>query len=77
MNGDADIKKLDGRMHMGKTGIINPGGTVLRFVDFSPGFESMMHRTQSLDFGIVVEGSTELILDSGEKQLLHRGDVCV
>lgn len=50
---------------------------MLRFVDFAPGFESMMHRTRSLDYGIVIEGSIELILDSGEKQVLHRGDVCV
>jgi len=37
----------------------------------------MMHRTKSLDYGIVVEGSIELILDSGEKQVLQRGDVCI
>jgi quercetin dioxygenase-like cupin family protein len=77
MNDDADIIKHDERLNSGKLGIVNPGGTVLRFVDFSPGFESMMHRTQSLDFGIVVEGSIELILDSGDKQRLQRGDVCV
>ena len=77
MNEDADIKKHDEKVNSGKLGIVSPGGTVLRFVDFSPGFESMMHRTRSLDYGIVVEGSIELILDSGEKQLLHRGDVCI
>lgn len=37
----------------------------------------MMHRTQSLDFGVVLEGSIELVLDSGETQLMHRGDVAV
>ncbi|KAI1613362.1 hypothetical protein EDD37DRAFT_679671 [Exophiala viscosa] len=76
-NDDVDIKKHDDRVNSGKMGIVNPRGTVLRFVDFSPGFESMMHRTRSLDYGIVVEGAIELILDSGEKQLLQRGDVCV
>ena len=77
MSGNEDIAAHDQRMASGKLGIVNPGGTVLRFVDFAPGFESMMHRTQSLDFGIVIEGSIELILDSGEKQLLLRGDCCV
>lgn len=77
MNGDIDIIKHDQRLGSGQMGIVNPGGTVLRFVDFAPQFESMMHRTRSLDYGIVVEGSIELILDSGEKQLLQRGDVCI
>jgi quercetin dioxygenase-like cupin family protein len=36
-----------------------------------------MHRTQSLDYGVVIEGEIECILDSGEKRLLRRGDVCV
>ena len=42
-----------------------------------PGFDCMMHRTQSLDYGVVLEGSIELILDSGDRQLMHRGDVVV
>jgi len=77
MNANADITKHDQKIGSGTLGIVNPGGTVLRFVDFGPGFESMMHRTRSLDYGIVVEGSIELILDSGAKQILQRGDVCV
>jgi quercetin dioxygenase-like cupin family protein len=76
LNDDVDIAKHDERMN-GKMGIVNPGGTVLRYVDFAPGFESMMHRTRSLDYGIVLEGSIELVLDSGEKQLLQRGDCCI
>lgn len=37
----------------------------------------MMHRTQSLDFGIVVEGTVEMLLDDGSTTLLKRGDVAV
>jgi quercetin dioxygenase-like cupin family protein len=37
----------------------------------------MMHRTQSVDFGIVLEGTIELILDDGKRQLMQRGDVAV
>ena len=77
MNDNFDMKTHDARIASGKLGIVNPHGTVLRFVDFAPGFESMMHRTQSLDYGIVVEGSIELILDSGKKQILDRGDCCI
>ena len=54
-----------------------PGGTVCRTVDFPPDSVSPMHRTLSLDFGVVVEGEMELVLDSGETRLMQRGDVAV
>ena len=52
-------------------------GTVCRFVDFAPGKEPYMHRTESLDYGVVLEGTLELLLDSGENRVMKRGDVCV
>ncbi|KAH7350615.1 hypothetical protein BKA65DRAFT_396569 [Rhexocercosporidium sp. MPI-PUGE-AT-0058] len=52
-------------------------GTALRFVDFAPSKEPYMHRTESIDYGVVLEGVMELILDSGEKKIMRRGDVCV
>lgn len=58
-------------------GIAIPGGTVLRYVDMMPGALSPMHRTMSLDYGVVVEGEVELVLDSGEVRLLKRGDIAV
>jgi quercetin dioxygenase-like cupin family protein len=36
-----------------------------------------MHRTVSLDYGIVLIGEIELVLDSGEVKLMKQGDVCV
>lgn len=36
-----------------------------------------MHRTVSLDYGVVLEGEVELHLDSGEKRRLLRGDIFV
>ena len=36
-----------------------------------------MHRTTSLDYGVVLEGEVELVLDGGETRLLKRGDMCV
>ena len=58
-------------------GIVIPGGTVLRFVDSPPGSLSPMHRTVSLDYGVVLEGEVELVLDSGEVRLMKRGDVAI
>lgn len=58
-------------------GVVIPGGTVLRIVDVRPGGASPMHRTVSLDYGVVLEGEIELVLDSGETRVMRRGDVCV
>lgn len=48
-----------------------------RYVDLPPGATSPMHRTVSLDFGVVLEGEVEVVLDSGETRLLKRGDLAV
>lgn len=76
MNGD---KCIEGYQSYLKTPpvITIPGGTVWRTVDFPPGYTSPIHRTLSLDFGVVLEGEIELLLDSGETRLLKRGDVAV
>ena len=58
-------------------GIMIPGGTVLRFVDMPPGAVSPMHRTVSLDYGVLLEGNVDLVLDSGEVRSMKRGDVAV
>ncbi|KAL1582228.1 hypothetical protein WHR41_09079 [Cladosporium halotolerans] len=58
-------------------GLVIPGGTVLRFVDVPPQSVSPMHRTVSLDYGVVLEGEVELVLDSGETRLMRRGDVAI
>lgn len=69
---------LDYDMYLkNKPGITIPGGTVLRFVDMPPGTTSPMHRTVSLDYGVVLEGEVELVLDSGETRLMRRGDVAI
>jgi quercetin dioxygenase-like cupin family protein len=59
------------------TGLTSPGGSVLRIVDIPPGNRSPMHRTHSLDYGIVLEGEVEMGLDSGDTVQLKRGDVVV
>lgn len=58
-------------------GIVIPGGSVLRFVDLPPGAASPMHRTVSLDYGVVLEGEVDLVLDSGEVRAMKRGDVAI
>ncbi|KAK0384831.1 hypothetical protein NLU13_7309 [Sarocladium strictum] len=58
-------------------GIAIPTGTVLRVVDIPPAATSPMHRTVSLDYGVVLEGEVELRLDSGETRIMGRGDMSV
>lgn len=58
-------------------GLTSRGGTVLRIVDFKPGMHSPMHRTNSVDYGIVLEGLIDLELDSGEVRHLKAGDVVI
>lgn len=77
LNSESDIASHEAIMATGKLGLVNPGGSVLRWVDFAPGCVCLMHRTQSLDYGIVVDGRIDMALDSGELHHLKRGDVAI
>lgn len=54
-----------------------PGGSVIRVVDMLPLTTAPMHRTSSLDYGIVVAGSIELLLDDGSATLVEPGGIIV
>lgn len=41
---------------------------------FPPGAETPMHRTMTMNIGIVLDGTVELHLDSGEARTLKAGD---
>jgi quercetin dioxygenase-like cupin family protein len=58
-------------------GLTLPGGSVLRVVEMAPNSRSPMHRTSSLDYGIVLSGSVELELDDGAVTLVEPGDIVV
>lgn len=66
---------VDGRDR--DAGLTIKQGSVIRVVDMLPGKASPMHRTSSLDYGIVISGQLELELDDGRKTLLHPGDIVV
>jgi quercetin dioxygenase-like cupin family protein len=76
LNSDIDLGVYKGYLRTAP-GLVISNGTVLRHVDISPGFTSAMHRTVSLDYGVVLEGEVELILDSGETRVLKRGVVAI
>ena len=54
-----------------------PNGTVFRVTQYEPGVTPRVHRTDSLDYAIVVAGEIDLELDDGVIVHLNAGDVVV
>ena len=52
-------------------------GVGVRFTEMAPGAESPMHRTETVDVGIVLEGETWLLLDDGSETRVGVGDAVV
>ena len=65
----------DGRLR--EAGLTLNQGSVIRIVDMLPGKASPMHRTNSIDYGIVLEGEVELELDDGAKRTVRQGGVII
>ncbi|MFJ9900928.1 cupin domain-containing protein [Streptomyces sp. NPDC091280] len=58
-------------------GVTAPGGTVFRVGQLEPGGRSPMHRTNSVDYGLVLKGEMGMELDGGDVVRLKAGDVVV
>jgi hypothetical protein len=57
-------------------------GTIVRFCQFDPPASQdasapFMHRTETVDYGIVVSGEITLLLDDGSESVLTEGDVVI
>ena len=52
------------------------GGTILRVVEFSPGVQARNHRTDSIDYAIIMAGEIDMEMD-GTTIHLKAGDVLV
>ena len=52
-------------------------GTVVRITEFAPGSPKFMHRTETLDYAILLSGECDLELDDGKTVHLTQGDVVV
>jgi quercetin dioxygenase-like cupin family protein len=52
-------------------------GVMVRFTEMAPGAESPMHRTETVDVGVVLEGETWLLLDDGSETRVRAGDAVV
>ena len=47
-------------------------GTVVRVVEFAPGAPKFMHRTETLDYAILLSGECDLELDDGKRRCTSR-----
>jgi len=59
-----------------KVGLTLPGGTVFRVIEFAPGAAPRVHRTDSIDYAVVISGEIDMQLDDSEVHL-KAGDVLV
>lgn len=67
--------ETDGRLR--DAGLTLHNGSVIRIVDMLPGGASPMHRSSSIDYGIVLSGEVELELDDGAIKVARAGDIIV
>ncbi|HUM16697.1 MAG TPA: cupin domain-containing protein [Candidatus Nitrosotalea sp.] len=68
----------DGSIDAGlrKTGTTLPNGTIFRVIEFAPGVAARNHRTDSIDYIVVMAGEIDMELD-GSVVHLKAGDVMV
>ncbi|KAF4544015.1 Cupin RmlC-type [Lasiodiplodia theobromae] len=52
-------------------------GSLIRVLDLEPKAVGFNHRTASLDYGIIMQGSAEMVLEDGSKTICNAGDVVV
>jgi quercetin dioxygenase-like cupin family protein len=52
-------------------------GTVFRVISYGPGCAPRRHRTDSIDYAVVIAGEIDMELDAGEVVHLRAGDVLV
>jgi quercetin dioxygenase-like cupin family protein len=53
------------------------GGSVIRIVDMLPGASSPLHRTDSIDYGIIISGEIELELENNVSKRIGAGEIIV
>jgi mannose-6-phosphate isomerase-like protein (cupin superfamily) len=68
-DGDEDAGKRDGVIPL-------PNGTVFRVIQYDPGVAPRMHRTDSIDYTVIMSGEIDMRLDD-ETVHLKGGDVVV
>jgi quercetin dioxygenase-like cupin family protein len=53
------------------------GGSVFRIIRYEPGVARRVHRTDSIDYAVVLSGAIDMELDDGKETHLKAGDVVI
>src|SRR5260370_23353828 len=52
-------------------------GSIIRITEFAPGAAKFMHRTETVDYAILLSGECDLELDDGKTVHMKQGDIAV
>jgi len=55
----------------------NGQGTVMRIVEWAPGHAMFPHRTETMDYSMVLSGEIDVEFDSGQVVTMKQGDIIV
>jgi quercetin dioxygenase-like cupin family protein len=69
-------KQDDAGQREGKFTMVE-NGTVFRILEFRPGLQERVHRTDTIDYIVVMKGEIDMELETGEEVHLKAGDVMV
>ena len=69
-------KQDDAGQREGKFTMVE-NGTVFRILEFRPGLQERVHRTDPIDYIVVMKGEIDMELETGEEVHLKAGDVMV
>ncbi len=58
-------------------GMPTPAGTMLKVLELAPGTRPVMHKTETLDYVIVMEGEVDMLLDDGAEVHMKAGEVMI
>ena len=72
----ADVAAHDARSEP-SPGMPSPGGTLLKVLEIWPGTKPVMHKTETLDYVIVIEGEVDMLLDDGAEVHMKAGDLMI
>ena len=69
------LVKRDEDPHMNFIG--SGGGSVIRIIEWEPDHSRFTHRTETLDYIVILSGEIDLEVDDGKTTTLKAGDVLV
>jgi len=58
-------------------GMPTPGGTLLKVLEIAPGTKPVMHKTETLDYALVLDGEIDMLLDDGVQVHMKAGDILI